>query len=170
MAPTVQELSQQGHVELRASRMKWALIWLCCFCAIVGTLFVMRSGPVVAWVSILFFGIGVTLSTWQLISPSRLLIDADGFTVVQGFRPHRTAWTDVERFAAYELMTVIGPRFVYYNYVPSRRPAGAALNRAVSDFDAGLPDTYGLPARDLAMLLEAFRTRASQQRAQPVEA
>lgn len=62
-------------------------------------------------------------------------------------------------------MRPFGPTFVYYKYLPSRRPTGAAFSRAVSTFDAGLPDTYGLPARDLAMLMEEFRTRASGQHA-----
>lgn len=158
----LEELAGQERVVLHSSRLKWSLIALGCLCGVsICALFLVGGrSDWQLYAGVLFFGAGLLVAGWLLARPGTLILDPGGFRF-SGLRPGPfVRWSSVERFkvgtpAAFSKM-------VYYDYKPEERPYLAAVSRRLADADAGLPDTYGLEAGDLAALMEAFRSRAER--------
>ena len=91
------------------------------------------------WVIIVFFGLGVPLTIYQLFNPASLTLDARGFTYVGLFnRRFTVAWDDVEAFKLWRAPR--GPKMLVWDYRPGRGPksALAGISRSLGA-DAGLP-------------------------------
>ena len=128
---------------------------------------------VAGWFALIFFGLGVLVFLFQaLTNASYLLLTRDGFQM-HGIRKSRLIpWSEVGAFAAYIPPTLlaawlpkrinnVGPKMVVFDYRPDvdsfRRMR--AVNKALTGHDAGLADTYGLKAEELASLMNAWRSR-----------
>jgi hypothetical protein len=99
----------------------------------------------VGWLSIAFGGVGALASLLELIAPSSLLLDADGFTSWKPLRPRRThLWTSCSDFE----VALVSKRQSLVAY---------SLDRHTKYLSAG----YGsLSASQLAALMNAYRVRA----------
>jgi hypothetical protein len=115
------------------------------------------------WFSVagsLFFGACALVALVALIpGASHLQLDGDGMTIRSLFREWRLRWADVDHFFA---TSVSGRAMVCWNYAAdaAATPRGARLSLTLTGVEAGLPDTYGLSALDLADLLNRWRARA----------
>lgn len=154
-----------GPVRLMPSPLKWLGVVAAGLVFVAVGLWLIRLGATnprvpawVGWTSVLFFGLVAMVGLVQLIpGASSLTLDATGFEVVKFFRRSRRRWSEVGDFAVWRHA---GNDLVVFE---AARPAPAALasaNRALTGRGAGLPDTYGLPAEDLATLLVAWQWRA----------
>jgi len=118
------------------------------------------AGPVslLGWFGVAFFALcGVYCALMLLPRASYLRVDSEGFTTCSLFRPCRMRWSDVESF---DVTSVEGNEMVVLrmaSHVPMTRIRAAAV--AVSGYDGGLPDTYGMDAKDLAAFLNECRRR-----------
>jgi energy-coupling factor transporter transmembrane protein EcfT len=128
---------------------------------------------IVGWFAVPFFGLGVPLALFQLLTNrSYLLLTRDGFQMF-GIRKSRLIpWSEVAAFTAYIPPTLVfawlpkrirdlGPKMVLFDYRPDveafRRMR--AVNQTLTGHDAGLADTYGLKAEELATLMNGWRSR-----------
>jgi hypothetical protein len=140
---------------LRPSPLKWlatgaasaGFVW-------IGSV-IMPTHPAVAWSCIVVFGLCAAAAVLNLLpGGSRLQLDADGFEMVSLFRRSRIRWAEVARFG----QTRVGmQRLVGFDFVENARGGERLhrINRRVSGFHGALPDTYRLPAAELARRLDA---------------
>src|SRR5262249_19890002 len=116
----------------------------------------------VGWLGVAVFGGGIWLLVVELFRPDRLTLTMDKFTYRSGGRGTSIPWADVAHFGVSEIPIRGGVN----------RQVGIRLNgqssrlrrQMVSGIDGAydvlLPDTYGLPVKDLAALMEAWRQAA----------
>jgi hypothetical protein len=110
-------------------------------------------------------GFGVAAASLAIMGHPRsgfLRLDPDRLTVCSLFRVSSYRWDDIEafdvvRFGLYRLVafTLFEQGGGHGDHTP--RPAAA-----ISGYDGALPDTYGMRAEELALLLNEWRLRARQ--------
>lgn len=134
------------------------LLYLAVSCAFVtGGVLIVREHPVIGWLNIVFFGFGVVVFGLSLApSSNSLCLGADGLTVRSLYRTWHVGWSDVSGFF---VARIGGRQMVCWNYSPSYagEHRGRAISRGLTGVEAGLPETYGRSAVELADLLNALR-------------
>lgn len=111
----------------------------------------------VGWAGIVFFGVAMVVFLLQFVPGAAYLrLTPEGFTYCTAFRAHTTRWEDVEEFG---VMQLHHNRMVGWNYVPGYQVKARmrGFSKAVSGYEAGLPDTYGLTVEQLVEALETLR-------------
>lgn len=91
-----------------------------------------------------------------------LKLDQSGFTVCYWFRETHYRWCDIAEFRVitYRYMGIIPfRRMVGFRYSESsgKRHLALRIVGAIARFDRALPATYGMKARELALLLDRWR-------------
>lgn len=108
---------------------------------------------------VVFFGLGMVVSVVNLHPRASYLTLTDaGFEFSSLFRKHFVRWSDVLDFIPYKISH---NEMVGFNYSPHYRRQ-SVMRRAsamITDIEAGLPDTYGHEAVDLARLMNDLRRR-----------
>jgi hypothetical protein len=62
------------------SRKRMVLLLTLSAAFVAAGILLLPTGPVIGWAAIVFFGFGMIVFVIQLVRPSRLILDADGFT------------------------------------------------------------------------------------------
>jgi hypothetical protein len=125
---------------------------------VVGGIWLREDGPVAAWLTIVFFGLGAAVFGANLLPGSSYLkLTSEGFEQRVLFRTHSEAWKNIQRFEAYRNPTS-SSRLVGLFYEPdyastARGVAGRKISRSMVGVDGALPDTYGMSADELAELM-----------------
>ncbi len=145
---------------LNASRLRSAL-FLVVFLGFtaLGVWMIIDTGEWLAWFCTLFFGLGAVIFAVNLLpNASYLRLEDDGFTYSSLFRQHTVKWAVVSEFG---LMVMRSSNLVAWTFVPNHKTSRTMrqLNRAIGGFDAALPDTYGLKAVNLVVVMATLRDR-----------
>jgi hypothetical protein len=130
----------------------WGFLLIALIFVLIGG-FMIRAGAPMGWLVTGSFGLGTAgLSFLTLPGASYLRLDPQGFTICTFYRKHPIRWSDV---AGFGIATTGLNETVGFDYVPGyrRRAHGRALAVAISGFEAALPSTYGMTAKELAALL-----------------
>jgi hypothetical protein len=108
---------------------------------------------------IIFFGLCASVGLVGLLpNSSYLTLTEQGFQFASLFRKHFVAWSNVRLFVPVKIQfhSMVG-----WNYSPDfqewKRLRG--VNTAIAGVQAALPDTYGMPAEQLADLMNQLRVR-----------
>jgi hypothetical protein len=146
-------------MSLKASRLKWAAVFLGCAAFVAAPVFVIPrdEDPTMWWVTVVFFGIGTLASIPGLFGVGGLELDQDGFTINHWGRKTRRAWRECSEFSIIDMR---GGPFVGFTSQTDERKLGASLSRSLVGETGMLPDKYGMKARDLAGLMNRYRERA----------
>lgn len=125
----------------------------------VGMFLVAQGKPLIGWLNICFFGPGAAVAIVSLLPGSHhLRLTDEGFEVCSLYRRWSVRWGDVQAFSP---ALVSRREMVCWNYAADY--TGQRLGRVVANnltgVEAGLPDTYGMTAADLAALLNQWRER-----------
>lgn len=139
----------------KGKHLGWALA---CAAFVAGGVLMILNGDKEGWFVAVVFAPGVLLLLVQLLpGASSLSVDTEGLEVVTTFRKKRFAWREIEGFGVYTVRQLGLPvgRFVGFNLIPgARKPTKShILSKAMTGFEAGLPDSYGFKAEELAELL-----------------
>jgi len=148
-------------IVLRPRRTKLLLLLVVCLAFVAAGWMMVRDGEKMGYVCSALFVLGGLVFAVNLHpSAAYLRLEETGFTFCNLFRAHTVLWRDVRNFDVWKTR---GNRMVTWNFVASYCGGGRArsLSRAVSGFDAGLPDTYGLKAAELADVMNTLRNRYS---------
>lgn len=91
-----------------------------------------------------------------------LKLDQQGFSACYWFRKTRYQWSDIAEFKVitYRYLGIIPlRRMVGFRFTESsgKRHLALRIIGAIARFDRSLPDTYGLKAKQLALLLDRWR-------------
>jgi hypothetical protein len=149
-----------GPLTLYPSCKKWLLVFS------IGALFAAGGGGMInggkgsGWFVLIFFAlVAIVAAAAMLPGAGGLTLDRDGFEVTNLFRSYRARWQDTTGFTAVRIHSAHQKMVVYDDAKQSGRSL-AQLNVAIAGRGAGLPDTYGLSADDLAQLMAQWRERA----------
>lgn len=160
--------SGAGTLLLKPARGQHLLLLAVCSAFVAIGVMMIGEGDVTGWFVAGFFGLGVVIFSVNLIpGASHLLLAPEGFRYRSLFRAGSERWCNVERFGVFDAgaRTMVGWDHVA-GYGKHRR--GRRFARGLAGLQAGLPDTYGRSATELAELLDDWRSRALQnERARP---
>jgi hypothetical protein len=150
-----------GPLRLVPSRRKWLLVLAGCLAFVTIGIFFRGDNPVVGWLSIAFFGLGVPVAGAMLLpGAAGLVLDADGFDVTNMFRRYRVRWINVTGFTVASVPPSLNKMVVYDDAAGKHNLLGE-ISTGLVGRNAGLPDTYGMAAADLAQLMAGWRERAA---------
>ena len=124
------------------------------------------SGSLLGWLAVAFFGLcAIVFAVTLLPGAAYLRLERSGFAVCSLLRSDRLwRWDEVQGFRTYDLPG--GVRHVGFDFAPGAQPTGSELAKRLARVEGALPSTYGLPAEDLAGLMNRWR----EQCLQPTEA
>lgn len=155
-------MANADRITLRPSRRQLAgLLVPSLVFAGVGLSMVLRGRPFGWWLAA---GFGcVSLAGLLLLSPQAayLRLERDRFTLCTFFRRLSIPWTDVLRFRVVQLSGHPAVVFDLKPSVPEQRLSRRTAS-ALAGADGLLPETYGLEARAMALLLNQWRSRAER--------
>ncbi|HWS64683.1 MAG TPA: STM3941 family protein [Steroidobacteraceae bacterium] len=120
-------------------------------------LWLLPREPFVALACIIFFGLCGLVGLVNLLpNSSYLTLTEGGFLFVSLFRKHFVAWSSVQSFVPVKIQfkNMVGWNFSS-EYQESKRIR--VVNTTVAGVEAALPDTYGMPAGELADLMNQLR-------------
>jgi hypothetical protein len=139
---------------------KWGLIFAgCAVFAITGEAMI-RNGALTGWFVLIFFGLGMRVGAVAMLpGAAALTLDATGFEVTSFYRRSRTRWQDATGFIAARILPA-RLRSVLFNDA-GHTGTLSMINAAFAGRNGAFPDTYGLPAEDLAQLMAQWRERAA---------
>jgi hypothetical protein len=113
--------------------------------------------PFLARACIIFFGLCALVGLVSLLpNSSYLTLTERGFLFASLFRKHFVAWSNVQSFVPVKIQF---KSMVGWNYSSEFRESKRirGVNAAVAGVEAALPDTYGMPAGQLADLMNQLR-------------
>lgn len=148
-----------GPVTLYPSRRKWLLLLVGSGLFTAGGVFMVKDHAQWGWPALIFFGICTVFAAVMLLPDAAgLKLDSDGFQMTNLFRSHRWHWRDVKGFEA----VLITPHQTLVCFDDPAQAGGmlAQLSQSYAGHNSALPDTYGLSADDLAMLMSQWSNRA----------
>lgn len=147
-------------ITLRPSPARWlGTLAICAVFVVIGYLY-RPANPIIGWLVMIFFGLGVLVSLINLYPGSIYLrLTSEGFTTATLARREFYPWSEVARFTPIKIgvNTMVG--FSYVNSAaapPVRRP-----RLRLNGVEQVLPDTYGLSAEALADLLNQVRQHSA---------
>jgi hypothetical protein len=104
-------------------------------------------------------GLFAALAAWRLVRPPRLLLDAEGFTLVGSLErsPKKIGWSDIDPF----FLHYIGEHSeaVCFNYRPGVLEASPLPSQQRRAWEA-LPGGWELSPKELVNVLNDYRTEA----------
>jgi hypothetical protein len=111
---------------------------------------------------LVFLFVAVDRSLGCIPGAAFLKLDQQGFTVCHWFKKTSYRWCDIADFRVISrrYMGIIPfRRFVGFRYTESsgKRHLALRIAGAIARFDQALPDTYGMKAKELALLLDRWR-------------
>ena len=150
-----------NEMVLKASPLKWIGILLLCVLFVWGGFLLLSEGEnkLAAWICFLLFGVvGIPVSLLQLIKPAQRTLREDGFEQIMMGRTLRCNWENVSEFG---VLRVSKTKFVSFSNSEDEGKLIAQFSSTLTRGHSGaLGDTFGMKAKDLADLMNAFRNRA----------
>lgn len=166
-APVEELLSRfPGPITLYPPREKWAMLAAGSLAfAMIGGFLILddNAQTLLGWIDVLFFGACLLVSAIKLLpGAAALTLDISGFEENTLFLLRaRTQWrnvTDIKADAAPAARS--GMKRVWYNDTASKGHGPAGKQAAPPGCNAGLTDTYGLSAEELADLMVRWQQQA----------
>jgi hypothetical protein len=149
---------------LRPRRTKWILLLAVSLAFAVGGGVMARGGKPEGYLGLAFFGLCALVAAAMLLPGTAYLrLTRDGFEVRSLFRSRQTRWADVGELRAGRIGL---NAMVVFNFAPTyaRAKKLRAVASVLTGVEGAIPDTYGYSAKDLAGLLNQWRSRAAQTR------
>ncbi len=144
---------------LRPSRTRTALMLLGSVAFVAIGVLMVRDHEPLGYLVGGSFALGVPIFALQFHPRAAYLqLTGQGFTFCSLFRAHTVEWKTVAEFG---VIGIGAHRMVGWNFVPGHPRTGhaRAISRALSSYEAALPDTYGLRPVELADLMNTLRQR-----------
>lgn len=143
----------------RASRKKAAFLLLLSICLVVLGIFVTTEKPILGWLSIGFFGLGIPASIFMMLTNSSYLkLDHEGFEIVAMSRKFKAKWTEVEVFETGEIYgnKVIS---IVYSHQYNKQQTGRAIASALSGMEGAIADHYVVPIEEICRTMNTWKER-----------
>jgi hypothetical protein len=152
-------LAPQTTIVLRPSRARWLAAFAGCLVFTAIGVMLIRDGAAVGWLVAGVCGLAALGCAVVLLPGSAYLkVRRDGFVFGTLFRRWYLPWTAVGPFSVARVGS--GDLVVFDIIDPAQMPRLPGLPATEAGANAGLPDTYGLAARELATVLNAARDKS----------
>ena len=146
---------------LKPSIFKTILCLLGSLVFVATTPLVMETKPIIAWLELILFGLCTIVFTIQLFpNTSHLKLTEEEFEVKSIFKSHFTKWSAIESFGVGYMGN---NKAVIFNYSENhtKQKLGKQIASAMTGAEGGLPNTYGMKAKELAELMNEWKVDAS---------
>ena len=117
------------------------------------------ESPVLGWLSIAFFGLGIPASLVMLRPNSTYLkLDADGIHVVSMSRHLKLKWSEVD---AFRIARIHGAKLIAIDYSAEykKQRAGRSVASILSDMEGAIADHYTAPLEQVLQTLTEWKAR-----------
>jgi len=154
-----------GPVILHIGRKRMYLLLIGSVLFVATGIVMVLKGEESGWLPACFFGLTAIVGAVSLLPEATTLrLDADGMETTTLFRKTHFRWRDVSDFSVASLLSLwpAASRYVCFNLSTLSGP-GTKLAVAFTGRTSMLPDTYGLSAEALALLLNNWRNTASNE-------
>ncbi len=145
---------------LRPSKLKTIAFLIVSLALTVGGFFMIEEKGFMGWITFICFGLASIVFLLQFIPNSTYLkLTHDGFEVRSLFRSHFTPWDQILQFKA----GYLGPNkgVVYdYSFKHQKQATGKKISKLLAGNEGGLPETYGMSAKDLAALMNEWKAKS----------
>jgi len=161
------------HQLFHPSRVKWVGVFFLSLAFMLAGVWILDNAHSfmdrsMAWLCIVFFGLGYAVATVSLIpSSSYLLIDGEGIRYCSLWRGRSYRWSDIETFGVAEIQMMnhglrqrhrmVGFTFSATYHGQGKLKSLRELSTKLSGYEAALPDTYGWDCQKLADYLNQQR-------------
>ena len=115
--------------------------------------------PVLGWLCVAFFGLGIPASLFMLRPNSTYLrLDADGLDVVSMSRHLKLKWGDVD---AFRMARIHGAKMIAIDYSAeyTRQKTGRAVALALAGMEGAIADHYSVPLEQVLQTLTEWKAR-----------
>ena len=152
------EIELPDEILLKSSNVKMFFLILLAIGFVVIGVYMIRDGRLMGWLVALFFGAAVPILTIQITQGSGYLkIDKSGIHIGT-IRSKDTTyyWEDLSEFG---VVSINGNKMVSLSYADSykKEKLGRSVASGLAGVEGALPDTYGLKAEELAILLTDYK-------------
>jgi len=121
-----------------------------------------KESPTIAWLVMIFFGLGIPIFGWRLLRPDMLTLTPDGISWRTMFRSAQWTWDDLQNFRAYKPTSKTISKHLEFDFTDSyhaRRGGSRGVVKAITGVEGSLGTGWELSAADLAELLTKARAR-----------
>lgn len=118
--------------------------------------------PMLGYLGIAFFGLGIPIFAWRLIRPDTLIMAPNGITWRNGFRTSHWQWSDLQSFRAYLPAPRTTSKHLGFDFTDSYYAQNRQLRnkvKAMTGVEGSFGGDWELSATDLADLLNKARIR-----------
>lgn len=149
------------HRILHASTRNWFKVLLICLTFVaIGIIMIITKGDFLAWFTALAFAVVAGVAVLQIKGAgSKLILDPDTFEFTNLGQTTTERWDRCADFTVYQTSNT---EQVVYDSARRADTHAGEMNRSSTGRSAGLPDTFDMPAQDLANLMNAYQTAAVQ--------
>lgn len=150
-----------SHRVLQASTHKWFKVLLIGLAFVaIGIIMIITKGDFLAWFTALAFAVVAGVAVLQIKGAgSKLVLDPDTFEFTNLGQTTTERW---DRCADFKVYHTSNTEQVVYDSARRADTHTGEMNRSSTGRSAGLPDTFDMPAQDLANLMNAYQTKAVQ--------
>jgi hypothetical protein len=149
-----------------ASRGKALLLLLGSICFVAAGIWMAPERPVLGWVTIAFFGLGIPVSLLMFLPNSTYLrLDEEGFEVGSFLRSQKYRWTDV---ADFRIGSIHSAKMIAIIFHPEykQQQLGRTVAATLSGMEAAIPNQYNATLEQILEALTTWRQRYGQEGAQ----
>ena len=144
----------------KPNRLKNVLLFLVCSVFVAIAILMLPEKPLIGWLSILLFGIGVLVSIIQFLpNAAYLKLNDDGFEVKSLFRSHFTQWSNVQSFS---LGHINGNKMIFFNFTEEHKKwrNGKKLSKFLSGKEGAIPSSYTISSDELLQLMKEYKRKS----------
>src|SRR5262245_20535442 len=142
-----------------ASRGKALLLLLASICFVALGAWATSEKPLLGWLAVAFFGLGIPLSLLMLLPNSMYLrLDEEGFEMGSFLRKHKYKWTDV---AAFEMASIRGAKMIAIAFHPDykQQQLGRAVAASLSGMEGAISNSYNATLEEIVEALTTWKRR-----------
>ena len=151
--------NMEGELIFKASLKKALLILLLSIAFVVLGAWLTTKNPVLGWVCVGFFGLGIPASLFMMRpNATYLKLDHEGFEIVAMSRGSKIKWTEVEAFRIGKLH---GNKMIAIEFSSeyTKQRAGRAVASALAGIESAIADHYNAPIEEIFQTMNAWRER-----------
>ena len=146
-------------VIFRGSRKKALLLLLISIGFVLIGAWMITEMPILGWLWIAFFGLGIPASLVMLSPNSTYLkVDDDGIDLVTMFRHLKLQWADVDGF---RMASIHGTKMiaVEYSLQYTKQSTARAVASTLSGMEGAIADHYSAPLEQVLQTLNEWKAR-----------
>lgn len=144
---------------LRPSIIKTIALLIVSIIFVYGGIILRDENQFMAWLIIIFFGLGTIVFVIQLIpNSSYLKLTKEGFEVKSLYKTNFTKWSDIDVFTTGYISKNLMVLFNYSNN-HNKYNTGKKLAKSIAGNEGALPNNYGMKAKNLAILMNEWKSK-----------